>query len=71
LIRTAATSVADICLFPVQDVLEIGSEARMNTPSRPAGNWAWRMRDGALTKAHAVRLATLTELTDRDRFEAV
>ena len=66
LIRAAATSVADICLFPVQDVLELGSEARMNVPSRPQDNWAWRYQDGLLTKELAKKLAALSEVTDRD-----
>jgi 4-alpha-glucanotransferase len=67
LIRAAATSVADICLFPLQDILELGSEARMNTPSRPQDNWAWRCAEGVLAPELAVRLALLTEVTDRER----
>ncbi|WP_158748073.1 4-alpha-glucanotransferase [Acidobacterium sp. S8] len=67
LIRAAATSVADICLFPVQDVLELGSEARMNVPSRPEDNWTWRCPEGKLMKDLAKRLATLSEVTDRER----
>lgn len=66
LIRTAARSVADICLFPVQDILELGSEGRMNTPSRPHDNWSWRCPEGALTAEVSEKLAALTEVTDRD-----
>jgi 4-alpha-glucanotransferase len=66
LIRAAATSVADICLFPVQDILELGSEARMNTPSQSQDNWGWRCPEGALTPELAQKLADLTEVTDRD-----
>jgi 4-alpha-glucanotransferase len=66
LIRAAATSVADICLFPLQDVLVLGSEARMNTPSKPEDNWSWRMDPSALTDGSANRLAALAEVTDRD-----
>ena len=66
LIRAASTSVADVCLFPVQDILVLGSEGRMNTPSVPENNWTWRMPPGALTADQARGLAQLAELTDRD-----
>jgi 4-alpha-glucanotransferase len=66
LIRCAATSVADICLFPVQDILEIGSEGRMNVPSSTGDNWGWRVPQHVLTPDLARRLAALTEVTDRD-----
>jgi 4-alpha-glucanotransferase len=66
LIRAAATSVADACLFPVQDILVLGSEGRMNTPSTPENNWTWRMAPDALTSQLAQGLAHLAELTDRD-----
>ena len=68
LIRAAATSVAEICLFPLQDVLEIGSEGRMNTPSQPENNWAWRYAEDALKPESAARLAALMEMTDRDGY---
>jgi 4-alpha-glucanotransferase len=68
LIRTASTSVADVCLFPVQDVLVLGSEARMNTPSTPENNWTWRMAPDALQSGHAQGLAQLAQLTDRDGY---
>jgi 4-alpha-glucanotransferase len=67
LIRAVATSVADVALYPVQDVLELGGEARMNVPSRPQGNWSWRCPENALTPALAAKLAALTTVTDRDR----
>jgi 4-alpha-glucanotransferase len=66
LIRAASTSVADVCLFPVQDILVLGSEGRMNTPAMPENNWTWRMAPGALTSEQAHGLAQLAELTDRD-----
>lgn len=69
LIRAVAASVADICLIPVQDILELDSSARMNIPSRPAGNWSWRLAEGALTPALAQKLAALAEVTDRDQHE--
>jgi 4-alpha-glucanotransferase len=65
LIRTALASVADVALFPLQDVLGLGSEARMNLPGRPAGNWRWRVRPGALTPALARRLRELSVFYDR------
>ncbi len=66
MIRAASTSVADVAIFPVQDVLGYGAEARMNTPSEPANNWTWRMRPDALTGELARQLAELAEVTDRD-----
>jgi len=42
LIRTAYASVANIVLIPMQDMLNLGGEARMNFPSKPGGNWGWR-----------------------------
>jgi 4-alpha-glucanotransferase len=66
MIRAASASVADVCIFPVQDVLVLGSEARMNTPAMPENNWTWRMAPGALGAGQAQGLAQLAELTDRD-----
>jgi 4-alpha-glucanotransferase len=66
MIRAAAASVADVCLFPVQDVLSLGSEARMNLPASPENNWNWRMAPDALNAALAKELCNLTEVTDRD-----
>jgi 4-alpha-glucanotransferase len=70
LILAAAASVADMCLFPLQDILELGSEARMNTPSQPENNWAWRYEKEALRSEYAVRLAALMEMADRDDYVA-
>ena len=47
MIRALMASVADTVLFPAQDVLGLGSEARMNTPSVAGGNWRWRLRPGS------------------------
>ena len=66
LIRAAAGSVAEIAIYPVQDLLELGSEARMNTPAVPQGNWSWRVPEGSWTRELAARLAELVEVTDRD-----
>jgi 4-alpha-glucanotransferase len=64
-IRAASASVADLCIIPVQDVLGLGSEARMNVPSKTTGNWSWRLPSGALTPELATKMATLVEITDR------
>ena len=66
MIRAAATSVADICLFPVQDVLNLGSEARMNTPSQPEANWSWRCPENVFSDELANRLSGITVMSDRD-----
>lgn len=64
-IRAAMHSIADLAVFPLQDVLGVGSECRMNTPSRSDGNWAWRYHRRALSDEHARKLAKLVEVTDR------
>jgi 4-alpha-glucanotransferase len=70
MVRAAARSVANLCIFPLQDILHLGSEARMNTPAAPQGNWAWRYSPGALHPDFAIQLAALMEMTDRDGYEA-
>jgi 4-alpha-glucanotransferase len=65
LIRMAWSSVADLAITPLQDVLSLSSEARMNFPGRPAGNWGWRLVSGQLTPGHLDRLADLTWLYSR------
>ena len=70
-IRAAMASVADLCVVPLQDVLGLGSEARMNVPSKADGNWSWRFTRTALAPDLAQRLAALVEVTDRDRGLAV
>ncbi|MGA7377181.1 MAG: 4-alpha-glucanotransferase [Candidatus Sulfotelmatobacter sp.] len=64
-IRAALNSVADLALIPLQDVLGLGSEARMNTPSLDGGNWQWRFTPEQLTRALTAKLAQLAELADR------
>jgi 4-alpha-glucanotransferase len=64
-IRAAQASVATLSVVPLQDVLGLGSEARMNTPSLPDGNWRWRYTPGVLTRELAEHLALLAEVTDR------
>jgi 4-alpha-glucanotransferase len=59
LIELAYASRAALALVPAQDVLGLGSEARMNRPGRTEGNWRWRLERGALTPALARRLRDL------------
>jgi 4-alpha-glucanotransferase len=66
LIRAIEASVAQMAIVPAQDLLELGAEARMNTPAVPAGNWSWRAPENCWTNELAERLAALAELTDRD-----
>ena len=66
LIRATQSSVAQMAVVPAQDLLELGSEARMNTPAVPAGNWSWRAPESCWTPELAARLADLAEVTDRD-----
>jgi len=65
LIRAAMRSVADTVVIPVQDLLGLGSAARMNQPALQGGNWSWRFRDGALNESVAERLTELTMLFGR------
>jgi len=65
LIRAVLASVADVAIIPLQDVLGLGAEARMNLPGRVSGNWKWRYRPGALTGELSARLRSLTKLYDR------
>ena len=65
MIRLALMSAADTAIFPVQDVLGLGSEARMNTPGTSRGNWAWRLSEGALSPRIAERLALVAETYGR------
>ena len=65
LIRAAQTSPASFSVIPIQDVLGLGSEARLNTPSTHEGNYHWRFRPGALTRDLSEKLAHLAEVTDR------
>jgi 4-alpha-glucanotransferase len=65
LIRVALDSPAAIAIIPLQDVLGLGSEARMNTPGRASGNWAWRCTATQLDPTLSARLARITESSGR------
>lgn len=64
-IRTVLQSVANTAILPVQDVLGLGSEARMNVPGTAEGNWRWRLLDEQLDERAAERLRDLCALTER------
>jgi len=64
-IRLALMSVADTAIIPMQDVLGLGSEARMNLPGTAEGNWCWRMAPGMLTESIKDRLEELAALYGR------
>lgn len=66
-IRLAMSSVADTAIVPLQDVLGLGNEARMNVPARESGNWGWRFRDGQITPEIRTRLAEMAEVYGRNR----
>jgi len=62
LIELAMGSPASLAIVPVQDVLGLGSEGRMNRPGKVGGNnWAWRLKRGQLTDEHAARLRAVAE----------
>jgi 4-alpha-glucanotransferase len=65
LMRVASMSVADLALFPMQDVLGLGSRARMNVPGTAAGNWTWRLAESDLTPVVAERMARYSALYGR------
>src|SRR4051794_6876457 len=65
LIRLALASEGSLAVVPAQDVLGLGSEARMNTPGKSAGNWKWRLEPGQLTPELAARLREGTRAAGR------
>ena len=65
LIRGVMSSIANIAIVPLQDLLGLGSEARMNLPGTPSGNWRWRAKKGALTDDLANCLREMVRLYDR------
>jgi len=67
LIRLTLGSPARLAVMQAQDVLGLGSEARMNLPSRASGNWRWQLQQGALTPALARRLREATREAGRVR----
>jgi len=64
-IRLALMSAADTAIVPMQDILGLGSEARMNLPGRTEGNWCWRFAPDMLTEQIKAKLRKLTALSGR------
>ncbi len=67
LIRLALSSVARIAVIPMQDLLNVGAEGRMNVPARESGNWGWRYQSSDVTEEIGERLLELTRIYGRNR----
>lgn len=65
LVRLAWMSVANIAIAPMQDILQLDSQARMNKPGEATGYWKWRMKKGGITTQLEEKLKTLTEIYGR------
>ncbi|MDD5608751.1 MAG: 4-alpha-glucanotransferase, partial [Ignavibacterium sp.] len=65
LIRAAYASVANIVIVPMQDILNLGGEARMNFPGRLGGNWMWRFTWDQITSELHLKYLGLTKLYER------
>ena len=66
LIHAASQSPASMAIYPMQDVLGLGSEARMNRPGEPEGNWAWRFEWSEIADWHARRLREISSAHGRN-----
>lgn len=64
-IRAAFSSVADTAIVPLQDVLGLGGEARMNLPATVSGNWNWRFREGDISGETIAILREMTQIFGR------
>jgi len=67
MLRAALESEASLAMIPVQDVLGLGSEARMNHPATPEGNWGWRAAPGSFRPELAERLKELVVKSGREK----
>jgi len=67
MIRTAMSSVSDLCMVQLQDYLELGGEARMNFPGTTGDNWTWRALPGSYGQALAEKICAMTTLYGRQR----
>ena len=59
------TSVADYCIIPMQDLLGLSSESRVNIPSTVGNNWKWRMKEDAFNDDVVAKLKNLTRISGR------
>jgi 4-alpha-glucanotransferase len=64
-VRMAMMSVADLAIIPMQDILGLGEEARMNVPATADGNWGWRLLPEQLTPSVAGELSEVTKIYGR------
>jgi len=65
-IRTAMSSVSDMCIVPMQDYLDLGAEGRMNFPGTQTGdNWTWRAKEGFISPELAEKICRMTRLYGR------
>lgn len=64
-VQTCMNSVADYCIIPMQDILGLSSESRINIPSTVGNNWKWRIKKGAFDDEIIERLRTLTRVSGR------
>ena len=60
-VRVVYASPANLAIIPMQDILGLGADARMNVPSTVGGNWKWRMLPGRLTASRAEKLRSLAD----------
>ena len=67
MLRFTLGSVARLAILSAQDLLQLGSEARLNTPGTAQGNWSWRMTQSDLTAPLAAQYAALNQLFGRVR----
>jgi len=65
LIRLVMMSVANMAIFPMQDVLGLGEKDRMNRPSTPKGNWEWQLLPNQITPSLSERLREMTQMYGR------
>ena len=70
MIRLAFSSVADMAVVPMQDVLDLGNEARMNYPSKESGNWQWRFTANMTSDVIVRRLQEMAVLYGRNEPES-
>ncbi len=64
-IRMAMSSVSKLCVIPLQDYLDLGPEARINTPATIGGNWTWRLKPGAVSRELVDKIRQTTQLYGR------
>jgi 4-alpha-glucanotransferase len=65
MIRLAMMSVANMAIFPMQDILGLGEMSRMNRPATTRDNWIWRLLPDQLTPDLAAKLLEITEIYGR------